>query len=121
MSKQISVGDFISIPVWKVTGQVIEIKAATTGSDAAQQVLVQEEPEAHGVWFNLEPGQFTFENEPTETFTVKLELTVGDVEACNAEHAAEFVQDMIKEMLGEHFLEFKGIKVANVKIAAGVK
>jgi hypothetical protein len=44
-----------------------------------------------------------------DTYTVNLTVTVRDVEAPTGADAAQFVQDMINEMIGDHLPEFAGI------------
>lgn len=60
-TNKIDVGDFISVPAWETHGQVIEIGPAFYGSDNAQRVLLQEQPEAAGKWYTLEPDEFHLE------------------------------------------------------------
>ena len=60
---KIEIGDFITIPAWAVTGQVIAIEDAYMGTEASQRVLVQDKPGARGQWYHLEPSEFTFDGD----------------------------------------------------------
>ncbi len=55
----VEVGDFVSIPAWRIEGMVTAVRPATTGSDDAIEVFVQERPDGPERRYRLEPGQFT--------------------------------------------------------------
>lgn len=59
---KLQVGDFINVPAWETSGQVIAVEAAHHSSDEAQRVLLQDAPEAAGRWYTLEPGEFEIES-----------------------------------------------------------
>ena len=59
--QQLSVGDFIEIPAWKVFGCVMDIAPSDLGSSEAVSVYLQEYPEQPARdWrrYRLEPDQF---------------------------------------------------------------
>lgn len=60
--KNIEIGDFIEVPVWNTIGCVIDKEIPYMGSEDAQRVFVNTDPEDAGVgsWFNLEPESFNF-------------------------------------------------------------
>ena len=58
------VGDFITIPAWQRSGQVIDTRPATMGTDHAVEVLVEHCPDdPRPKWYRLEPGEFTNEGQ----------------------------------------------------------
>jgi hypothetical protein len=58
-SERIEVGDFIKIPAWSVEGCVVDLRPATLGSDDAQEVLLEVQPDdPHPRWYRLEPGEY---------------------------------------------------------------
>ena len=59
ITKQLQVGEFINIPAWNTSGQVIKTRPATFGSDDAVEILLQRHPEDRRPrWYRLEPGQY---------------------------------------------------------------
>ena len=59
--RQIEVGEFIEVPMWRTTGMVIDTRPPAYGSDDVQDVLIQEGPEdERGRWYHLEPETFNF-------------------------------------------------------------
>lgn len=58
-SDPVEVGEFISIPIWKVEGMVIQTRAAMFGSESAIEVLLEvriDDPAPR--WYRLEPGTY---------------------------------------------------------------
>ena len=63
---KVQIGDFITIPAWKIFGMVQEVRPCPVGSEDAIRVLLQEHPEQPArTWkyYNLEPGEYTNEGQ----------------------------------------------------------
>ena len=59
-AQTVEVGEFISIPAWKVEGQVIDVRPASFGSEYAVSVLVERCPEdPKPRWYRLDPWQYS--------------------------------------------------------------
>ena len=57
-----TVGDFITVPAWKVSGQVIDTRPAILGSEDAIEVLLETRPDdPRPRWYRLEPTEYTIE------------------------------------------------------------
>jgi hypothetical protein len=54
----VNVSDFITIPAWRTSGQVVAIEAAKHGDDNAVVVMLQEGPDATPRRYRLEPGEW---------------------------------------------------------------
>lgn len=59
-TKDIQVGDYITIPAWSVEGMVSDTAYSEFGNDSAIKVAVQESPTSTPKWYRLEDGQFEF-------------------------------------------------------------
>ena len=58
-----TVGDFITVPAWKVSGQIIATRPASAlGSDDAIEVLLEVKPDdPRPRWYRLEPTEYTID------------------------------------------------------------
>lgn len=60
-----TVGDFITITAWKVSGQVIDVRPSTSPlrvSDDAIEVLLEVRPDdPRPRWYRLEPTEYTID------------------------------------------------------------
>ncbi len=55
---ELSVGDFIEIPAWRVHGQVTALRASDLGSEDSITVMLQERPEGPERSYRLEPDEY---------------------------------------------------------------
>jgi len=56
---RLTVGDFIEIPAWHVSGQVTAIRPSIMGSEDSVTVLVQTSPDDElGHWYRVEPDEY---------------------------------------------------------------
>lgn len=56
------IGEFITVPAWHTSGQVIASRPATLGTDDAIEVLIETKPEdPRPRWYRLEPSEFTID------------------------------------------------------------
>jgi hypothetical protein len=51
-------GDFIAITAWNVEGLVTSVSPATTGSEEAVEVTLQEHPDGPEKRYRLEPNEY---------------------------------------------------------------
>jgi hypothetical protein len=60
-TEAVTIGDFIEVPAWNVTGCIVDMRPATLGSDNAIEVRLQHTPHQseHGWrWYRLEPTEY---------------------------------------------------------------
>jgi hypothetical protein len=61
MPQTVTIGDFIEVPAWNVTGCIVDMRPATLGSDDAIEVRLQHAPdedERGWRWYRLEPSEY---------------------------------------------------------------
>lgn len=57
-----TVDDFITVPAWNVTGQIIATRPAMNGTEDAIEVLLETRPDdPRPRWFRLEPTEYTID------------------------------------------------------------
>ena len=53
------IGEFITIPAWQTSGQVIATRPAMIGSEQAVEVLIETKPnDPSPRWYRLEPTEY---------------------------------------------------------------
>ena len=58
-----TIGDFITVTAWKVSGQIIDTRPASSlGSEDAIEVLLETRPDdPRPRWYRLEPTEYTID------------------------------------------------------------
>jgi len=58
-STTVAVGEFVEIPAWRVGGQVVALRPAMLGSEAAVEMLIETRPDdPKPRWYRCEPSEY---------------------------------------------------------------